>query len=62
MKNKKGYVLTTTFIIILIIIGVIVIIPFLASGGLAVSALGKIPAPIWIIIGIVLLFKLAKKK
>lgn len=61
--NKKGYVLTGTLIVVLIIIGVLVILP-LFVGGLAFPALEKIPAPVWIILGIVLLFKLTggKKK
>jgi len=61
-KDKKGYVLTTTLIIMLIIIGIIVILPFLISGGLAFPTLNKIPAPIWVILGIILLFKLIGNK
>ena len=62
--NKKGYVLTGTLIVALIIVGVLVILPLLISGGLAFPVLNKIPAPVWIVLGIILLFKLTggKKK
>jgi len=46
---------------ILFIIGVLVILPLIA-GGLAVPALSKIPAPIFVILGLVLLFKLMGDK
>jgi len=59
--NKKGYVLTGTLIIVLIIVGVLVILP-LFVGGLAFPVLNKIPAPVWIILGIILLFKLTGDK
>ncbi len=62
--NKKGFVFTTGLIIILLVIGAIVILPLLISGGLAFPVLNKIPAPVWIILGVILLFKLVggKKK
>lgn len=62
--NKKGYVFSGTLIVILLIIGAIVILPLLISGGLVFPVLNKIPVPIWILLGIILLFKLGggKKK
>ncbi len=60
--NKKGYVFSLTLLVILIIIGAIVILPFFISGGLSVSVLNKIPIPVWILLGIILLFKLAGDK
>lgn len=55
--NKKGFVLTGVLITILIIIGILILLPIF-SGGLALPVLSKIPAPIWIVLGIILLFKL----
>ena len=60
--NKKGYVFSATLVVILIIIGIIVILPLFISGGLAFSVLNKIPVPVWIILGIILLFKLIGDK
>lgn len=60
--NKKGYVFSGTLVVLLVIIGIVVIIPLLVSGGLAVPALSKIPAPVWVLLGIILLFGLGKKK
>jgi hypothetical protein len=60
--NKKGYVFSATLLVVLIVIGVIVILPLFISGGLTFSVLNKIPAPIWVILGIVLLFKLMRDK
>lgn len=62
-KNKKGFVFIGTLIVILIIVGVLVILP-LFSGTLTFPALDKIPAPVWVVLLIILLFKLigGKKK
>lgn len=62
--NKKGFVFSGTLVVLLVIIGVVVILPLLVSGGLAVPALSKIPSPIWVLLGIILLFKMigGKKK
>jgi len=60
--NKKGYVFSTALVIVLLIVGILVILPLLISGSLAGSALNKIPAPIWVLLGIILLFNLGGKK
>lgn len=58
IKDKKGFVFT-----IPIIVGIILVV-LIIGGGLIKFNIGQIPAPIWIILGAILLFKLigGKKK
>lgn len=57
--NKKGALITGGFLMgaVLISLGIILVL-YLGGGSLAAFSLGQIPVPIWILIGIVLFFKL----
>ena len=65
MMNKKGATLTIGMVMALFV-GIILII-FLSSGGAVLAFditrfLKTIPAPVWVIFGIIALFKLRGKK
>jgi len=58
MMNKKG-VITGGFLIgtILIFLGIILVL-YIAGGSLAAFSLKQIPLPIWLLIAVILFFKL----
>jgi len=57
--NKKGVIITGGFLmaVILIFLGGILVL-YIGGGSLAAFSLSQIPTPIWILLGIILLFKL----
>lgn len=61
--NKKGVLITGGFLMgtVLIFLGIILVL-YLGGGSLAAFSLGQIPLPIWILIIVVLFFKLIRGK
>jgi len=57
--NKKGYLITGGFLMGAILIFLLIIFLLYSGGGfVASSALNQIPLPVWVLIGIILFFKL----
>lgn len=57
--NKKGFVITVGMIVFAAL--ALLVFVFM-SGGISSSLLSSIPAPVWIVLAIILLFSIGGKK